>query len=37
MPLRRGLVRVIGRLVLNKTDAEDFLYALHDARVGPVD
>jgi hypothetical protein len=37
MPLRRGLVRVIGRLVLNKTDAEDFLYALHDARIGPVD
>jgi hypothetical protein len=36
-PLRRGLVRVVGRLVLNRTDAEDFLYALRDARVGAVD
>lgn len=37
MPLRRGQVRVVGRLVLNTTDPEDFLYALRDARVGPVD
>jgi hypothetical protein len=37
VPLRRGLVRVEGRLTLNTTDPEDFLYAVRDARVGPVD
>jgi tetratricopeptide (TPR) repeat protein len=36
-PLRRGLVRVRGRLTLNATDPEDFFYAVRDARVGPVD
>jgi hypothetical protein len=34
---QRGLVRIIGRLTLNTTDPEDFLYALRDARVGAVD
>jgi hypothetical protein len=37
VPLRRGLARVVGRLTLNATDPEDFLYAIRDARVGPVD
>jgi hypothetical protein len=37
VPLRRGLVRVVGRLTLNSTDPEDFLYAVRDARIGPVD
>lgn len=32
-----GLVRVTGRLTLNATDPEDFLYAVRQARVGPVD
>lgn len=36
-PLRRGLLRVTGRLTLNATDPEDFLYAIRDARIGPVD
>lgn len=35
--LQRGLVRVAGRLTLNATDPEDFLFALRDARVGGVD
>jgi hypothetical protein len=34
---QRGLVRVVGRLSLNSTDPEDFLYAIRDARVGGVD
>ncbi|MCI0683777.1 MAG: DUF3299 domain-containing protein, partial [Gemmataceae bacterium] len=34
---RRGLVRVVGRLTLNSSDPEDFLYAIRDARVGGVD
>jgi tetratricopeptide (TPR) repeat protein len=34
---QRGLVRVVGRLKLNATDAEDFLYAVRDARVGALD
>jgi hypothetical protein len=34
---QRSLVRVTGRLSLNATDPEDFLYALRDARVGGVD
>jgi hypothetical protein len=34
---RRGLVRVVGRLQLNATDPEDFLYALRQARVAEVD
>jgi hypothetical protein len=37
MTLRRGQVRVVGRLTLNGSDPEDFLYAIRDARVGPVD
>ena len=37
MPLRRGLVRVTGRLTLNASDPEDFLYTVRDAKVGPVD
>jgi len=32
-----GVIAVVGRLVLNTSDPEDFLYALRDARVGPVD
>ena len=32
-----GLVRVVGRLTLNGSDPEDFLYAIRDARLGPVD
>jgi tetratricopeptide (TPR) repeat protein len=35
--LQRGLVRVTGRLTLNASDPEDFLYAIRDARVGGVD
>jgi hypothetical protein len=35
--LRRGLIRVVGRLTLNATDPEDFLYAIRDARIGTVD
>lgn len=34
---QRGLVRVVGRLTLNSSDPEDFLYAIRDARVGGVD
>jgi len=34
---QRGLVRVVGRLTLNRSDPEDFLYAIRDARVGGVD
>ncbi len=34
---QRGLVRVVGRLTLNRTDPEDFLYTIRDARVGGVD
>jgi tetratricopeptide (TPR) repeat protein len=37
VPLRRGLLRLTGRLTLNATDPEDFLYAIRDARIGPVD
>ena len=35
--LQRGLVRIIGRLRLNASDPEDFLYAVKDARVGALD
>lgn len=35
--LTRDLVRVEGRLKLNSSDPEDFLYTIHDARVGPPD
>ncbi len=34
---QRGLVRVVGRLTLNATDPEDFLYSVRDARIGMVD
>ena len=34
---QRGLVRIMGRLQLNATDPEDFLYAVKDARVGNLD
>lgn len=34
---QRGILRVTGRLSLNSTDPEDFLYTLRGARVGPVD
>ena len=33
----RGLVRVVGRLALNATDQEDFLYAVRKARVAEAD
>jgi hypothetical protein len=35
--LRRGLVRIEGRLSLNATDPEDFLYTVKRARVGVLD
>jgi tetratricopeptide (TPR) repeat protein len=35
--LQRGLVRIVGRLSLNGDDAEGFLYAVRDARVGALD
>ncbi len=35
--VRRGLLRVVGRLTLNGADPEDFLYTIRDARIGPVD
>jgi hypothetical protein len=34
---RRGVVRVVGRLQLNATDPEDFLYAIRQAKVTEVD
>jgi hypothetical protein len=34
--LQRGLVRVTGRLRLNASDPEDFLYAVRNARVSGV-
>jgi hypothetical protein len=34
---QRGLVRVVGRLTLNASDPEDFLYAIREARVAGVD
>lgn len=36
-PLRRGLVKVTGRLKLNAKDPEDFLYSLQNAVVSDVD
>jgi hypothetical protein len=33
----RGLQRVVGRLSLNQTDPEDFLFTLRDAKIVPVD
>src|SRR5439155_19024033 len=33
----RGIVRVTGRLTLNPTDPEDFLYTLRQAKVAQVD
>jgi len=33
----RGLTRVVGRLMLNTDDPENFLYTIRDARVGEVD
>ncbi|HLW64094.1 MAG TPA: DUF3299 domain-containing protein [Gemmataceae bacterium] len=35
--LRRGLVKIEGKLKLNATDPEDFLFSLKDAVVGEVD
>ena len=35
--IRRGLIRITGRLQLNATDPEDFLYAVKDARVGAIE
>ena len=34
---RRGLVRIVGRLSLNQSDPEDFLYTVKNARVGALD
>ena len=34
---QRGLIRLTGRLHLNGSDPEDFLYAVKDARVGAID
>ena len=33
----RGLVRLVGRLHLNLTDPEEFLYSVRDARIGALD
>ncbi len=35
--VQRSLVRVVGRLILNTTDPEEFLYSVKDARVGVLD
>ena len=35
--LRRGVVKITGKLKLNAKDPEDFLYSLQDAAVGEVD
>src|SRR5262249_2855430 len=35
--IARGLVRITGRLPLNASDPEDFLYAVRQASVGGVD
>jgi tetratricopeptide (TPR) repeat protein len=35
--LTRNLVRIEGRLMLNSTDPENFLYTIRDAKVGPPD
>jgi hypothetical protein len=35
--LRKGLVKVTGTLVLNRTDPEGYLFSLKDARVGEAD
>jgi hypothetical protein len=37
VPYRRDLVRVVGRLQLNASDPEDFVYAIRNARVTEVD
>jgi len=34
---QRGLVRIVGRLLLNTSDPEEFLYTVKDARVGALD
>jgi hypothetical protein len=34
---QRGLVRVIGRLSLNSSDPEEFLYTVRNAKVAPLD
>ena len=36
-PVKRGLVKVEGKLKLNRTDPEEFLYTLEDARIGEAD
>lgn len=35
--LRKGLIKVTGTLVLNRTDPEGYLFSLKDARVGEAD
>lgn len=35
--VQRGPIRITGRLQLNSTDPEDFLFAVKDARVGGLD
>jgi hypothetical protein len=37
LTIKRGMVKVEGKLKLNATDPEDFLFSLKDARVGEVD
>ena len=34
---QRCLVRIVGKLHLNTTDPEDFMYSVKDARVGAID
>jgi hypothetical protein len=37
LTIKRGLVKIEGKLKLNSTDPEDFLFSLKDARVGEAD
>jgi hypothetical protein len=37
MQYQRGLIRVVGRLHLNSSDPEDFLYTVKDAKAGQPD
>lgn len=36
-PYQRGLLRVVGRLKLNSSNPEDYLYTIQDARVAGID
>jgi hypothetical protein len=36
-PLKKGLVKIEGKFKLNRTDPEQFLHFLHDAKIGEPD